>query len=73
MPELREFTRGAFRPVATRMEHGFERVRSRMAKAKRKGGKSPGETRDAKAERIYATAMAIIETDTESTQAKTEP
>jgi hypothetical protein len=47
-----------------------ERVRSRMAK--RKGGKSPGEARDAKAERIYATAMAIIEMDTESTQAKTE-
>jgi hypothetical protein len=39
---------------------------------KRKDGKSPGEKRDSKVDRIYATAMAIIETDTESTQAKTE-
>jgi hypothetical protein len=34
--------------------------------------KHKAESRDTKAERIYATAMAIIETDTESTRAKTE-
>jgi hypothetical protein len=38
---------------------------------KRKGG-PPGETRDSKAERVHAAAMAIIETDAQHTQAKTE-
>jgi hypothetical protein len=39
---------------------------------KSKDGGRAAETRDSKAERIYATAMAIIEADTESTRAKTE-
>jgi hypothetical protein len=38
---------------------------------KRKGG-PPGETRDSKAERIHAAAMAIVETDAQRTRAKTD-
>jgi hypothetical protein len=40
---------------------------------KRKDGRRPlGETRDSKAERIHAAAMAIVETDAQRTRAKTE-
>jgi len=44
--------------------------RSRMAKRKDCG--PPGESREDRTERTYATAMAIIETDTQSRRAKTE-
>jgi hypothetical protein len=39
---------------------------------KRKDGGSAAESRDRKAERIYAAAMAITETDAQETQAKTD-
>jgi hypothetical protein len=42
------------------------------AMSKRKNSGPPGETRDSKAERVHAAAMAIIETDTKRTRAKTE-
>jgi hypothetical protein len=45
---------------------------SKLMRKKRKDGGPPGETRDSKAERIHATAMAIIEKDAQHTQAKTE-
>ena len=35
-------------------------------------GPSPGERRDSKAERVYAAAMAMVETDAQSMRAKTE-
>jgi hypothetical protein len=36
------------------------------------GGRPPGETRDSKAERVHAAAMAIVESDAQSMRAKTE-
>jgi hypothetical protein len=39
---------------------------------KRKDGRRPKELQESKADRIYAAAMAIVETDAELTREKTE-